>query len=76
MFVGKARSLPLSRAPERYFTWVGSGLTCKHKTRPGTNALAYYEKSKLTAVKSFIKLATGAVAFVIKLFRAISYDFL
>jgi hypothetical protein len=25
---------------------------------PRTNALAYYEKSKLTAVKSFITLAT------------------
>jgi hypothetical protein len=26
---------------------------------PGKNALAYYEKSQLTAVKSFITLATG-----------------
>ncbi len=29
---------------------------------PGTNALAYYEKSYLTAVKSFITLATGGGA--------------
>jgi hypothetical protein len=28
------------------------------KGLPGTNALAYYEKSKLTAVKRFITLAT------------------
>jgi hypothetical protein len=29
MFVDEARSLPYSGAPERYFTWVGPGLTCK-----------------------------------------------
>jgi hypothetical protein len=33
MLVGKSRSLPQSGAPERYFTWVGSSLTCKHWTR-------------------------------------------
>ncbi len=27
--VGKARSLPECGAPERYFTWVGTGLTYK-----------------------------------------------
>ncbi len=32
LFVGKARSLPLSGAPERCFTWVGSWLICKHYT--------------------------------------------
>jgi hypothetical protein len=32
MFAGKASSLPCCGAPERYFTWVGSGLTCKHYT--------------------------------------------
>jgi hypothetical protein len=31
------------------------------KGLPGTNALAYYEKSQLTAVKSFITLAPGAL---------------
>ena len=30
----------------------------------GTNALAYYEKSLLTAVKSFITLATGVLHLV------------
>jgi hypothetical protein len=30
IFVGKARSLPWSRAPERCSTRVGSGLTRKH----------------------------------------------
>jgi hypothetical protein len=29
---------------------------------PGANALAYFEKSLLTAVKSFIKLAPGVDA--------------
>jgi hypothetical protein len=33
MFAGKARSLPKSRAPERYFTWVGSALKIKYKAR-------------------------------------------
>ncbi len=36
------------------------------KGLPGTNALAYYEKAQLTAVKSFITLAPGPN--VIKLF--------
>ncbi len=31
------------------------------KGLPGTNALAYYEKVKLTAVKSFIILTTGSI---------------
>jgi hypothetical protein len=30
MFVGKAKSLPLGRASERFFTWVSPGLTHKH----------------------------------------------
>ena len=40
------------------------------KGLPGTNALAYYEKSSLAVVKSFITLATEAIAGtnVIKLF--------
>ncbi len=33
MFVGKAKSPTQSGAPERCFTQVGSGLTCKHQTR-------------------------------------------
>ncbi len=33
MFPGKTRDLPQSRATERCFTWVGSGLTQKHYTR-------------------------------------------
>jgi hypothetical protein len=44
------------------FTWVGSALPTNirldWKGQPGTNALAYYEKSYLTAVKSFITLGT------------------
>ncbi len=30
MFLGKARSLPLSGVSKRCFTWVGSGLTHKY----------------------------------------------
>ncbi len=41
---------------------------------PGTKALAYYEKSKLTAVKSFLTLATGVN--VIKLLKAVIYKYL
>ncbi len=33
MFVGKAKSLPLSGAPESCFGAVGSSLTHKHTTR-------------------------------------------
>ncbi len=33
MFASKAKSLSLSGAPFRCFTWVGSGLICKHQTR-------------------------------------------
>ncbi len=33
MFVGEARSLLQSGAPERGFTWVGYGFTHKHETR-------------------------------------------
>ncbi len=33
MFVGEAMSLPQIGGPERCFTRVGTGLTCKHQTR-------------------------------------------
>jgi hypothetical protein len=33
MFVGEAKNLPYSGAPEQYFTHVGSGLTQKYKVR-------------------------------------------
>jgi hypothetical protein len=48
---------------------VGSGGWKGCKDLPGTNTLAYYEKSKLTTVKSFITLAICAN--VINLFTAI-----
>ncbi len=60
IFVGNARGLPYSGAPERYFPRVGSGLTHKHWTRleglPGTNTLAYYKHSKITVVRNFMTL--------------------
>ncbi len=40
------------------------------KGLPGINALAYYEKSSLTAVKFFITLATGV--HVINLFALVN----
>jgi hypothetical protein len=65
MFAGKARSLPQKEVPERCFTRVGSGLiTLGWKGLPGTNALAYYEKSKFAALKSFITF--GAVNFLFR----------
>jgi hypothetical protein len=33
MFLDKTRGLPQSVAPERCYTWVGSGLTRKHLTK-------------------------------------------
>ncbi len=45
MFVGEARSLPWSGAPERSFTRVGSGLTRKRKTR--LEKLAVHKHSSL-----------------------------
>jgi len=38
-------------------------ITLGWKGLPGTNALAYYEKAQLMAVKSFITLATGGIVF-------------
>ncbi len=47
MLVGEARSLSQSGAPERCFTWEGSGLTRQHQTRlerlARENTRAYYE---------------------------------
>ncbi len=40
------------------------------KGLPGKNALAYYEKSKLTAIKSFIILATGSSGEMLKEMRS------
>jgi len=49
MFEGEARSLPLSGAPERCFTRVGSSLPANArlgwKRLTGTNTLAYYENA-------------------------------
>ncbi len=47
MFVGKARSLPCSGAPERCFALVSSYLTCKHWTileRPARASTLTYSK--------------------------------
>ncbi len=45
MFQSKARGLPQSGASETCFTWVGSGINCKHQTMlerlAGTNTLAF-----------------------------------
>ncbi len=46
-FVGKARSLPYSEAPERIFNRIGSCFTNRHYTKLATekNTLAYYKHS-------------------------------
>ncbi len=43
----------------RYAPALPANIRLGWKGLPGTNALAYYEKSSLTAVKSFIICATG-----------------
>jgi hypothetical protein len=59
MFVGKARSLPLSGALERDFIVLGSGLTkntrLDWKILPKTDPLAYYKIHNLRT-KKFCKL--------------------
>jgi len=63
MLVGKAMSLPQSGAAVRGFTWVGTVLTRKHKSRlesfPRTNSLSYHKNAYITASKSFITLGPG-----------------
>jgi hypothetical protein len=46
--------LPLKKAPA-----ILENIRLGWKSLPGTNALAYYEHLKITAVKSFITLAPG-----------------
>jgi hypothetical protein len=46
LIMGRLLALP----PNIRLGWIGF---------PGTSALAYYKKLKLTAVKSFITLSTG-----------------
>ncbi len=60
VFVGEARSL--------------KGASLGWKGWPGTNTLASYENLYISAVKSFTVQAPGAN--VIKLFTAVSYEFL
>ncbi len=57
MFVGKARSLPYSGAPERCFIHVFSGIIrLGWKGLPGTNALAYYKKVMTYVHKKFYNI--------------------
>jgi len=72
-FGGKANSLPLSRAPGRFFILVGSGLKQKHYTLAGTKPLVYCKPLNIMAVKALIALDPGAN--LIKLFTAVSYEF-
>jgi hypothetical protein len=49
----------LSGASLGYSLALPANIRLGWKGLPGKNALAYYEKSQLTVVKSFITLATG-----------------
>jgi hypothetical protein len=66
MFVGNAKSLPYSETPERGFTQVGSGLSCKHKT--GSEKLAREKHSGLSQTfvncrrKKFFDIDTWTLA--------------
>jgi hypothetical protein len=55
MFVGKARAYPsdATKAPA-----LPANIRLGWKGLPRTNALAYYQKAQLRAVKSFITLVT------------------
>jgi hypothetical protein len=53
MFLCNARNLSLSGAPERFFTWVGPGLSCKHYTK--LERLASYKHSSL--LRKFVNYA-------------------
>jgi len=75
MFVGEARSLPLSGVPERCFTRVGSGLPpdiiLVWKSLPGTNT-SLLRKYVNYGLKSFITLAPRPN--FLKLFTAVFLD--
>ncbi len=66
MFVGKAERTQvkhLSDAPLKgRLLALPTNIRLGWKGLPGTNILAYYEKSQLTAVKSFVTLAPGVNA--------------
>jgi hypothetical protein len=63
MFVGKAKSMPQSGTPERWFTWVSSSLTGKHQTRLERLSRDKHSSSlqmlKRYSCKSFIILGPG-----------------
>ncbi len=73
MFIVNSRGLSYSGAPERCFTWVGSGLTCKHVTR--LERLARDKHSRL--LRKYVNYvrkkfySTGPGAAIIKLFTAV-----
>ncbi len=73
MFVGKARSLPWSGAPEMCFTRIGSGLTQKHRTRLEKNASDkhsnLFQKSENYGHKKFYNIEPGCnvvITFVVQ----------
>jgi hypothetical protein len=63
LFVGEARILPESEAPERSFTWQGSGLTFKYYIRlerlAGDKHSSFLQKYVNYGCKKFIVHAPG-----------------
>jgi hypothetical protein len=63
MFLGNAREYPIVFAPvaplEGRLLSLPTNIRLRWKGLPGTNALAYHDKSLFTAVKSFTTFATG-----------------
>jgi hypothetical protein len=57
MFASKATACP--RMEHLKVPALPENIKPGWKCLPGKNALAYYEKAELTAIKSFITLATG-----------------
>jgi hypothetical protein len=80
MFVGKARSLPQSGTPERYFTKVGTGLTHKRNTRlerlAGDKHSSFLQKFVNYGCKKFYNIGLRSGPNAIKLFTALIYEFL
>jgi hypothetical protein len=61
----KARSLPYSGEPERFFKVLAlpTDIRLGWKGSPWTNTTAYYKNLQITSVKSFITLGQGPESF-------------
>ncbi len=81
MFVGKARRLPWSGAPERFLNWVASGLTRNHYTTLEQHARDEHSSLSLKFVNYGLKQFYNKVAWlgmacpVLSLARNSNFDY-